>query len=262
MNLTETEVYDWTEWFKWCAVDACTSEDTQSRLRDIISKTMHARANQLCLNGDIRTDPERKAEKVWNAMWEPEARPYRAFDTWFSECKHGTVKPRKQWVLANLESGRYSLEQSVYGGLLGREMLSVVKRYTADKSIRLRPNTVSLDEGGMDISVSGRRSGVYRDEMRWALEQLCKAFFNVCSKNPQRSYEILRVVLTSDREAVSSSTFYEWKDKAVDVLQTMIKAEPEAGDCFSLVGMPMVNPLLQMIEQQLGNAGAVAKEEK
>lgn len=245
----------WLEWFKSCAIKRCTLE-TQKLLSDCILKTLKARRKVLLENGMM--DLEAKAF---------EARALTFFDAYYSiglsYCKEtgAEIKPRKQWLLDNIARSNYTLEQTVYGKLLGKELFTIVREIQKDISQDVRATT--------PISTSDNRSEGHVlqmnalpvhscDDDSWIIETFADKFIKM-SANPLLDVELLRSLLfprgaevTNKRlQELPTSTLYHKRNKAIQLVKMVLDSNEELSDILKVKGGRLFPIIFTFIEKKV-----------
>ena len=245
----------WVEWFEKCSIVRC-SKKGQQILSDSILKALKTRRKALIENGMMDL-----------AASEFDSRALSFFDAYYSiGVSHRSdtekeIKPRKQWLLDNINRGHYAIDITVYGKLLGKDLYTIVREIQNDIS--------QNSHASLPISMSDDRSEGYVlriadnpihscDNDAWVIETFANAFIQK-SSNPLMDVELLRTYLLSRGETptnklitdLPTSTLYHKRNQAIRLVQTILNSNEELSDILKIKGARLFPVIFKMIEDKV-----------
>lgn len=245
----------WTEWFEKCSIERC-SRNARRILSDSISKTLKARRKTLIENGmmDLASNEfDNRALSFFDA--------YYSIGISYRSDTEKEIKPRKQWLLDNINRGDYTIESTVYGKLLGKDLFTIVREIQ---------NDISQDShASLPISMSDNRAEGYVlritanpthscDDDTWAIETFTNAFIQK-SSNPLMDVELLKTFLLLRGETpthklltdLPKSTLYHKRNQAIQLVKTVLNSNEELSDILKIKGARLFPVILKTIEDKV-----------
>lgn len=238
--MNEQEKKAWQQWFKQCAIVRCDNA-AQELLKGQISKSIFKRITQIGWSKKI------------------DAPPYMLnfFDSWFCQRKKGDsaadFKPYKQFILERAIRNNDSLEKTVYGVILGKELYTLARKFIEDYFGQYDERLTPLTEKHQSNAIPPKESP-FLDEVRWVIQEVVKKFFEL-SQNPRQDFNRLNTYLDPNENYqtadVSKSSFYEQRKKAEKTLYEAICANTETKHICLACGTSIIPMILNTIKHHL-----------